>query len=233
MKRLAIQGHDAEREHMFFRREVRSARYATDWPLHLGILILKPSAWASMGRFWLGRLYQTFSKFGTSFWRPLFFWLIAVIVAATFYLGENQNVAVYHESLRVEGIRAIPAHVVSAAKIWAEREKWRCVEYYVSKSDERTSAQYSGLSKKVRETTNAPAEAMRLAFRNALIVLGNGSDAALRSYGCLYGLELYGGSTPIPVMPQAVFITSAIQKTASLLFIFLFGLAIRNRLKIK
>ena len=79
----------------------------------------------------------------------------------------------------------------------------------------------------------SPNEAWHLAFRNAFIVLDGSSEAAHRSYGCLYGVELYGGSNPLAVVPGAVSTASAIQKLFSALMIFLFGLALRNMLKMK
>ncbi|MFT4078760.1 hypothetical protein [Rhodomicrobium sp.] len=57
--------------------------------------------------------------------------------------------------------------------------------------------------------------------------------AAHRTYGCLYGVELYGGSNPVAVVPSAVSTASAVQKLFSALMIFLFGLALRNMLKVK
>ena len=74
--------------------------------------------------------------------------------------------------------------------------------------------------------------APRSAFRNAFIILDGGSDAAHRIYGCLYGIERYG-DTAIPVVPTGVSFASAIQKALSGVFIFLFGLGLRNMLKMK
>jgi hypothetical protein len=90
-----------------------------------------------------------------------------------------------------------------------------------------------GLSEKLRSQTNARAEALHLAFRNAFVVLDGGSDASHRMYGCLYGLELYAGQNPVPIVPSAVSTASAIQKLVSGVLIFLFGLALRNMLKVK
>ena len=64
-------------------------------------------------------------------------------------------------------------------------------------------------------------------------VLDNSGDAAHRTYGCLYGVEIYGGSNPMAVEPSAVSAVSAAQKPFSALMIFLFGLALRNMLKMR
>ena len=69
LKRLAIQGHDTERELEFHARELRSQRFAEDWPLPLAFW--RGRAWAGFFRFWFGYFYQWFSDFGRSLARPL------------------------------------------------------------------------------------------------------------------------------------------------------------------
>lgn len=56
LKRLAMQGHDHEREQAFFAGEITSARWATNWPLPFAIW--RPKAWSGFCRFWFGLLYQ-------------------------------------------------------------------------------------------------------------------------------------------------------------------------------
>jgi hypothetical protein len=46
-------------------------------------------------------------------------------------------------------------------------------------------------------------------------------------------VELYGGSNPLAAVPSAVPAISAIQKLFPAPMIFLFGLALRNMLKMK
>ena len=98
---------------------------------------------------------------------------------------------------------------------------------------DQNKTRVDGLSEELRSQTNARAEALHLAFRNAFVVLEGGSDASHRMYGCLYGLELYAGQNPVPIVPSAVSTASAIQKLISGVLIFLFGLALRNMLKVK
>ena len=81
-------------------------------------------------------------------------------------------------------------------------------------------------------STNALAEAFRLAIRNGSIFLDGGDDFARRTYGCLYGIQSFGGS-PAPFVPGFVSDASGLQKVLSALYIFLFGLALRNMLKMK
>jgi hypothetical protein len=94
-------------------------------------------------------------------------------------------------------------------------------------------SQIGGLTEPFRSQTGARAEALHLAFRNAFVVLDGSGEAAHRTFGCLYGVELYGGSNPLAIVPSAVSTVSAAQKLFSALMIFLFGLALRNMLKMK
>jgi hypothetical protein len=70
-------------------------------------------------------------------------------------------------------------------------------------------------------------EAMHLALRNALILVDGGTEAAHRTFGCLYGIERYA------IVPSDVSFISAVQKAVSAVLIFLFGLAVRNMLRMK
>jgi hypothetical protein len=110
---------------------------------------------------------------------------------------------------------------------------WRLWEKAKDAASNSNDTIIGGLSEKLRSQTNARAEALHLAFRNAFVVLDGGSDASHRMYGCLYGLELYAGQNPVPIVPSAVSTASAIQKLISGVMIFLFGLALRNMLKVK
>ncbi len=83
-----------------------------------------------------------------------------------------------------------------------------------------------------RSCTGAPREAFRLAIRNGSVILDGGEDAVHRTYGCLYGVERYAGN-PVPFVPGFVTGASGLQKVLSALYIFLFGLALRNLLKMK
>lgn len=76
-------------------------------------------------------------------------------------------------------------------------------------------------------------EAIELALRDGFLILYGDADTAHRVYGCLYGVELYGGSGPEAIIPQRVAFWSAMHKLYSAVMIFLFGLALRNMLKMK
>ena len=71
MRRLAIQGHDYDREQMAFVGELRSRRWTTDkW--------YQPALW-------LGYLYDAVSDSGRSIARPLMTWLATVLFFAVGY----------------------------------------------------------------------------------------------------------------------------------------------------
>lgn len=69
-------------------------------------------------------------------------------------------------------------------------------------------------------------------MRTSLIAFDPGPESALRTYRCLYGLEGIGGR-PMPVISSAVSYFMIGQKLLSAVMIFLFGLALRNMLKMK
>jgi hypothetical protein len=75
-------------------------------------------------------------------------------------------------------------------------------------------------------------EALHLALRNAAVILDGGVDAVHRTFRCLYGVERHGRISLI-VVPSSVTFASTLQKAISALLIFLFGLAIRNMLRMK
>ena len=78
LKRLAIQGHDHERELEFFSNEIIARRCVDDRLHH--------------AQFWAGLVYQVLSDFGRSIIRPLL-WLGLSSVCFTFsYLGEHMAV---------------------------------------------------------------------------------------------------------------------------------------------
>jgi hypothetical protein len=78
LKRLAIQGHDHVREQLFFKGELKSRRWSTDYPWH--------------ALFWFGLIYQWLSDFGRSLVRPPVWWGVGIGVFAALYLGQHPAV---------------------------------------------------------------------------------------------------------------------------------------------
>lgn len=79
LKRLAIQAHDHKSELFFFAEEIKSQRGVKDkaFPDLFNLV------WPGGSQYWLGLLYEFFSDFGRSVWRPTW-WL--VFFTAIFFL---------------------------------------------------------------------------------------------------------------------------------------------------
>lgn len=85
LKRLAIAGHDRDRELEFFAGEIRASRKVSDFPwLGYGL--------PAFGRFWIGMAYDVFSDFGRSVARPLMAWLAVALVCSVYYLSQAKEV---------------------------------------------------------------------------------------------------------------------------------------------
>ena len=219
LKRLAIQAHDTDRELEFNARGVQ-------W-----------QAWGGFFRFLFGIGYRFFSDFGRSIFRPLLAWAIGILAFAAFYLSQTgviqrdlalQDVS-YVSAAAQTGRYAISKTVACYTRPPTFTDQWRSNWGLWGTATRALPEQaIRGLGEELRYQTNARAEALHLAFRNSLIAIDAGGDASYRIYGCLYGLE---GKTPI--VPGTVSAASAIQKLISGVLIFLFGLALRNMLKVK
>jgi hypothetical protein len=233
LKRLAIQGHDTDRELEFHAREIEAQRFAEHWPLPWRSLETK--VWGSALSFWFGFFYGLFSNFGRSLLRPFAFWLLAVVAGAVFYVSQSPDMIAPRAKMERKGASAVSATAATAWHAWRLHPKGCYAgETPPKKNDNGDTPPYVGaLTPSLASGTDLANEAWHLAFRNAFIVLDGSSEASHRTYGCLYGVEMYGGSNPLAVVPSAVSTVSAIQKLFSGLMIFLFGLALRNMLKVK
>jgi len=233
LKRLAIQGHDTDRELEFHAREVRSQRFAGDWPVPFAFWRAK--AWGGVFRYWFGMLYQIASDFGRSLARPLGFWLLAVTFGAVVYVSQSPEIVASRHRQEAKGASMVSAAASRAWHAWLSKPVPCYAGQLAPPKDPNgdTPVYVGALSPALQNGTDLANEAWHLAFHNAFIVLDGSAEAAHRSYGCLYGVELYGGGNPLAVVPGAVSTASAIQKLFSALTIFLFGLALRNMLKMK
>ena len=211
LKRPAIQAHDHVREQEFFANEIRSAQFVTDWPYGEG--------WP---RFWFGKLYQWFSDFGRSVVRPLVWWMLVAVACFAIY-WDQYLVVKAREPLNIQ-----------------------CVTQKVL----RSKPPLVPLADGIREQLIALNEAVWLTVGNGAVV-GNvigGAETRRLMYGCLYGLEELRAPSKSAEryvngvsragyttgwVPPLVSTVSAIQRFLSVIFIFLFGLALRNMLKMK
>jgi hypothetical protein len=221
IRQLATQGQDHENETRAFRGEVRSKRGEIDKWYH-------PT-------FWFGVFYDALSDFGSSILRPLLGWLICIGFFAVYFLGQTPEVALERQRLAREGrFGQIVAYTSTTWQIAAGELPNACVSKTLPTGDPQTDSQngFTGLAEPVRRLTNPVDEALSISYHNAVIVLDSNGESAHRAFGCLYGVERYGGN-PIAYVPRNVAIASGIQKLFSAVFIFLFGLALRNKLKVK
>ena len=210
MKKIAASANDSTKELEFHAQEICASRFVTDWPIPW------PSKQLSgIARFWFGLAYGALSDFGRSAWRPLGWWMLLIVVSSVLFLGQSVEVRMRRQALSGDHAYAV-AYVWGTYEAW--REKWPCV---------------AGLPETARRTTNVATEALQLATINAVVFADTGADGARRAYGCLYGLENAAVANSPPIVPPSVSWLGRIQRALSVMLIFLFGLGLRNMLKIR
>jgi hypothetical protein len=111
LKRLAIEGHDTERELQFFSGEMRSARFAGHWPLPWPVW--KADVWSGFLSFWAGLLYQILSNFGRSLVRPFAARALCIVIFAAYFLGQSPEMMAKRKDLHRGGVYG---QCLSAAK---------------------------------------------------------------------------------------------------------------------
>jgi hypothetical protein len=225
LKRLAIEAHDSERELEFNAQEISAARSFSNWPIP--VRLCDGGKWLEASRSFFSFFYWVFSDYGRSVLFPMGWWALTVLIATVYYLGQHEEVAANRARLQREGHSVIGAYLSANSAAWEESGQ-ACFSAPKEGKNGRAA-----LSEGVAGETRAPWEALQLAFRNGSLVLDGGSEAAQRTYGCLYGFEKVGESGRTVYVPLGVSVASAIQKLFSAVFIFLFGLALRNMLKVK
>jgi hypothetical protein len=188
LKRLAVSGHDTERELEFNAAEILSRRHVEDHPFG-----------RNAARFWLGWLYQEVSDFGRSIVKPIRLWLLLSVLFALLYLGPWTG-------------RDISLHGLSS-----------CVE---------VPNRHLTTPVPIRLSTNAVWEALQLSFRNGAFVFGSAdANVEWNTLGCLYGAS--EDHPNVRRMPRTAAAAAMAQRTLSATLIFLFGMALRNMLKMK
>ncbi len=261
LKRLASEGHDHEREQHFFAMEMRSARFATDWPLPLATVGLVPIAQAdkeTTAKRWLRRVHNGVIAIPFVFWRAsawagfVRFWfrLVYQIVSdfgrsvlrpMLLWALTTAIAAAYFlgQSPDIADARARKPATGPLSELVrfadASLDAWlRDAPCFARNEgdDGKGNPQITGLVEPVRRTTSAANEAMYLAFRNGFIILDGGGGDAHRVYSCLYGTKRFADN-PVPNVPSAVSYASIIQKLVSGLAIFLLGLGLRNMLRMR
>ena len=214
MKNYANEGRDSVRELDFHALEVRKSRFVTDYPWHL--------------RFWFGILYATISNFGRSLLRPLALWGVLLLASAAVYLLNSPVIADKRAQLAAPAWidrRETDADLVVSA--WFDSAK--CATF----PESQPGVGRRSLAPDVAKGTTLAGEALHLSFLNASVIGSFSGDNARRTYGCLYGLESDASGNTFPIVPNFVADLGAVQRLISAVLIFLFGMAVRNMLKLK
>jgi hypothetical protein len=91
LKRLAIHGHDHDREQRFFADELRSLRGQPDrlLPNPLNLFRKGKLVWQGGARYWFGVFYEVFSDFGRSIPRPLILLGLATLLFGDAYFARH------------------------------------------------------------------------------------------------------------------------------------------------
>ncbi|MEL6873014.1 MAG: hypothetical protein AAFO62_09520, partial [Pseudomonadota bacterium] len=200
--------------------------------------------WAGTMRFWLGWAYSLLSDFGRSVIRPVLAWALLVAIFTCVYLSGHLDYDARSAALTSPPALGWVGRQFPNADITyrAWSEGFACVE--TDRPD------IIALKPEVREGTDAFWQAFRMSVANGVVVgdLG-GAEGARLAYGCLFGLErlqparsVSGSSVDkqrqrswfsTPYLPPDILWATRIQKGLSAILLFLFGLGLRNMLKLR
>lgn len=207
LKRLATALNDQIRALDFHAKEIRASRFVTDWPIPwMG------KSLGGVGRFWMALLFDLTSDFGRSILRPLIAWIALGLLAACLYLSCHPDVT----QLRVKVLDNSPT--LTFTTVPGVLEAWKRPPPCVHETP---------LSQ-----TDPVQEALHLAAINAVLFADSSIDGSRRTMGCLYGLESPSLPNSPVVVPSAVNWVARVQRGLSVILIFLFGLGLRNMLKL-
>lgn len=248
LRRLAIQGHDIERELDFFAREISTLRGLEHQALPNFLNLLRRRmtfpqrfgegrerrivwrwtsgddpepvfVWPGGARYWVGLLYQFFSDFGRSIVRPLIWLGVSIAIFALVYLG-------FH----------FAANQAKAEKPYnTTSSHWLMRHAGLLPFDRSPPPKLECL----KGTGSPLTAAAQLSFKKSLLFIGwEQSEKINQYYACLYGVEAsyrsaQKGTAFTPAIPDRVFVWSLFQTLISAVLIFLFLLAVRNHFKIK
>jgi uncharacterized protein YjbI with pentapeptide repeats len=204
LKRIAVQGHDHERELLFFAEEIKATRGVQDraWPNPRNLFRKGRAIWPGGARYWMGLFYQVSSDFGRSMLRPFAWWWGSTFAFALYYLSE-------HFAIRNP---PFPADVFD----WIWDKVVGCLPTLESSLPALTCLARDG---------QPAASALYLSIRKGSIFAGLGdADKLAHDYACLYGEKIF---------PDAVMYAGLVQTVISAALVFLFLLAIRNHFRIK
>jgi len=225
LKRLALQGHDHEREQDFFAAELLSLRGVEDFPRGKGA-----------ERYWGGKFYQWLSDFGRSAFIPLRLWLITIALSFSIYafdhwLNLTVNIWGWFIVALIVGIWGmimvyfVPVKRMRMMLVLLASTLFLLLPLWATASCVSGSKDNSALT-----------EAMLLSLKNAFVALPiNMNERTNQLYACLYGVEKspLSGTVSTPIIPDGVATLGIVQTLFSAVVIFLFLLAVRAKFRIK
>ena len=135
------------------------------------------------------------SRTSAARWPGPAFWLAAVVLAPVFYVSQSPEIVTSRHEMEANGcVQHRSGSLASVARLARRPAPLPCRKEAPPKDKNGDTPVYVGaLSPSLQSGTDLADEAWHLAFRNAFIVLDGSGEAAHRTYGCLYGVELYGG----------------------------------------
>ena len=221
LKRLAIQGHDTDRELEFHAQEIRAERFSERLALPLAA-----SARQGLARFLplpVRLFLRLFLGLRALAGPAAFRWVSAIAVFAAFYLSQTEmmqrDMALqeasylsarsgggYAFSNRCLAIRRhTPAETGAGLALVEERRQ--LARHPPMKATSAASASSAARPAPAPRRCTSPSATPSSCSTAA--------DASHRIFGCLYGVELYGGPNPVAIVPSAVSTASAVQKLFS------------------
>ena len=222
LKRLAAQGHDHEREQLFFARELKSLRGSTDFPFG-----------RNLGRYWFGRAYEAFSDFGRSMLRPLVWWIAATGLFALLYLSQHFLFAPPPQPETFAGRLGHAWHAtLKGVGVWPFWLSYPALDRFAKGPPVTCLAGGADGSTPV-------SAALAVSLRKGLLFAGFGdSDRASQDYACLYGLDRklmaeVKDQQLVRLVPDAVAYLGLVQTLFSAVLLFLLLLALRNQFRIR
>lgn len=213
LKRLAIQGHDHQRELDFFAGEIMAQRFVVNFPLPGRWKRPWKRAWRPLwpggARYWFGLVFGLFSNFGRSMFRPLAWWVAFTLLFGAVNLNQHFE---ERAALGLEG----PTRI----------SEW-------------VSAGFPALGC-VAGRGEAASEALYLSAARGLVFTGLvGGARTPQTYACLYGVngaDAAGVVLPqqfTPIVPPEISYYATVQLLLSILLITLLLLALRNHFRIR
>ena len=198
---------------------------------------------AGSGKFWFGWLYGGVSNFGRSLITPAFTWLAFIAAFTLVYFAMSDVQATPEPQRTTAALFACPVANTNNPEPGENAWPVACpvAERVLTGAGRALAVPFAQTC--LGGVASSPfGEAFSLSLKNAFVFIDwDRSEAARRTYGCLYGFTFdhpqaitpEGRGNTYPIVPLWVSALSLFQNIISAILIFLFLLALRNLLKLK